>query len=239
MVKVCDTMHKRDQDDNPGGLANSNPILGTCSYIVSFGDGNQTKITANLIVESLFSQCDPDGNLYVLLDEIIEHLCLASVIQLADQKVVRTNGRTYLKCSTIGWQICCQWKDGLLFWENLSDLKESHPIETTEYAKIIGVNHELAFKWWVPHVLKKRDQVVLLVKKRQSRFLKQTHKVGIEVPWTAKEALEIDRKNGNTFWADTIAKEMKDVCVAFKILLNGQSAPIGYQKILCHMIFDI
>jgi hypothetical protein len=32
---------------------------------------------------------------------------------------------------------------------------------------------------------------------------------------------------------------MKDVCVAFKILLDGQSAPIGYHKILCHMIFDI
>ncbi len=32
---------------------------------------------------------------------------------------------------------------------------------------------------------------------------------------------------------------MKDVCVAFKILLDGQSAPIGYQKIPCHIIFDI
>jgi hypothetical protein len=32
---------------------------------------------------------------------------------------------------------------------------------------------------------------------------------------------------------------MKDICVAFKILLDGQSAPIGYQKISCHMIFDI
>jgi hypothetical protein len=32
---------------------------------------------------------------------------------------------------------------------------------------------------------------------------------------------------------------MKDVCIAFKILLDGQSAPIGYQKIPCHMIFDI
>ncbi len=46
-------------------------------------------------------------------------------------------------------------------------------------------------------------------------------------------------KNGNTFGADPIAKEMKDVCVAFKVLLDGQSAPIDYQKIPCHMIFDI
>jgi len=32
---------------------------------------------------------------------------------------------------------------------------------------------------------------------------------------------------------------MKDVRVAFKILADGQSAPIGYQKIPCHIIFDV
>jgi hypothetical protein len=32
---------------------------------------------------------------------------------------------------------------------------------------------------------------------------------------------------------------MKDVCVALKVLLAGQSAPMGYQKIPCHMIFEI
>ncbi len=69
--------------------------------------------------------------------------------------------------------------------------------------------------------------------------MKRTHKFGIELPKTVNEALELDKKNGNTFWADAIAKEMKDICVAFKILLDGQSAPIGYQKIPCHMIFDI
>jgi hypothetical protein len=69
--------------------------------------------------------------------------------------------------------------------------------------------------------------------------LKQTHKFGIEPPKTIREALELDKKNGNTFWADAIAKEMKDVCVAFKILLDRHSVPIGYQKIPCHMIFDI
>ncbi len=69
--------------------------------------------------------------------------------------------------------------------------------------------------------------------------MKRTHKFGIELPKTINGALELDKKNGNTFWADTIAKEMKDVHIAFKILLDRQSAPIGYQKIPCHMIFDI
>ncbi len=88
--------------------------------------------------------------------------------------------------------------------------------------------------------MKKRDRIISLVQKRTTRYLKRTHKFGIEVPKTAKEALALDRKNGNTLWADAIAKEMlKEVCIAFNILPDGQSAPIGNQKILCHMIFDV
>ena len=108
MVKGCVSTCKRDRDGNPVGLANSNPILDTCFYIIDLDDGDQTELTAHLIAESLFSQCDPDGNQYVLLDEIVDHHRLPMAIRLADQKVVHANGRTYLKRSTIGWQICCQ-----------------------------------------------------------------------------------------------------------------------------------
>jgi hypothetical protein len=60
-----------------------------------------------------------------------------------------------------------------------------------------------------------------------------------ELPKTVPEALAIDMKNNNKLWADAIAEEMKNVCVAFKILPNRQSAPIGYQKVPCHMVFDM
>ncbi len=136
--------------------------------------------------------------------------------------------------------MCCHWKDGSTSWERLADLKESHPIETAEYAVTKGLDHEPAFNWWVPHVLKKRDQIISLVRKwTTTRYLKRTHKFGIEVPTTVKEALALDRKNGNTFWADAIAKEMREVRIAFNILPDGSSAPIGSQKIPCHVIFDV
>jgi hypothetical protein len=44
----------------------------------------------------------------------------------------------------------------------------------------------------------------------------------LEVPQPIDDALAIEKKNGNTFWADIIAKEMKNVRVAFKILENGE-----------------
>jgi hypothetical protein len=103
----------------------------------------------------------------------------------------------------------------------------------------MGIDHEPAFNYWVPHVLKKRDRIISLVKKRQTRYLKRTHKFGIEVPKSIDDALELDKKNGNTLWADAIAKEMKNVRVAFKILPNGERAPNGYQRIHCHTIFDV
>ncbi len=102
-----------------------------------------------------------------------------------------------------------------------------------------GIDLDLAFNWWVPHVLKKHDQIISLVCKRTTCYLKRTHKFGVDVPKTVKEALALDRKNGNTLWADAIAKEMKEVRIAFNILPDGCSAPVGYQKIPCHKIFDV
>jgi hypothetical protein len=163
MSRGCVTTWKRDADGNPKGRANENPILDTREYTVIFKDGDVTELTVNLIAESMYAQCDPDGNQYVLLDSIIDHRCLDTALRLSDQTVVHSNNRTYAKHNTIGWQLCCQWRDGSSSWEKLSDLKESHPIETAEYAVAMGIDHEPAFNWWVPHVLKKRDRIISAV----------------------------------------------------------------------------
>jgi hypothetical protein len=104
---------------------------------------------------------------------------------------------------------------------------------------MMKIDHEPAFNWWVPHVLKKCDRIISLVKKRIPRYLKRNHKFGIEIPTSVKDALEIDKKNGNTYWANAIATEMKNVRAAFKILPDSTKAPNGYQKINCNMVFDV
>jgi hypothetical protein len=73
MVKGRMTACKRDRDGNPVGRTNDNPILDTRSYIVDFDDGDQTELTANMIAESLYLQCDPDGNQFVVLEAIVNH----------------------------------------------------------------------------------------------------------------------------------------------------------------------
>jgi hypothetical protein len=133
---------KRDADGNPAGLSHDNPILDTRKYVVQFDDGDATELTANMIAESMYSQCDPDGYEYYLFDCIVDHRRLNSAIALEDQTRIQPNGRAYKTRSTIGWQLCCQWKDGSTLWIDLTDLKESHPVQTAEYAKIAGIDHQ-------------------------------------------------------------------------------------------------
>ena len=54
------------------------------------------------------------------------------------------------------------------------------------------------------------------------------------------EVKELDRDNKNTLWQDTICKEMENVRISFEEH-NGniRSLPNGYQKIDCHMVFDV
>lgn len=53
-----------------------------------------------------------------------------------------------------------------------------------------------------------------------TRYAKRTHKFGIQVPSSTKEALAIDKATNTTFWFAAFLKEMKNVKVAFQ-LFNG------------------
>ncbi len=70
MSKGCVRMHKHDSNGNVTGHANDNLILDTRSYVVDFGNGDTTELTANRIAESMYAQCDPNSNQYVLLDDL-------------------------------------------------------------------------------------------------------------------------------------------------------------------------
>jgi len=54
-----------------------------------------------------------------------------------------------------------------------------------------------------------------------------------------KEAYELDKINGDNFWRDAIAKEMKNVKIAFDILEDGHQVEPGCKFLECYMIFDV
>ena len=182
----------------------------------------------------MYAQCDPEGNAYVLFDSIVDYKRDSTAMSKNDQAARKADGRTYMRRSTVGWKLCIQWKDGSTSWERLADLKETHPTEVAEYAVAQDIADAPAFNWWVPHVLKKREAIISLVKQRNARYLKREEEFGIRIPKSVKEAKELDRQNGNTFWQDAIAKEMANVRVAFNILDDDEKVPARHQFVKGH-----
>ena len=66
------TKRLRDADGIPIGTANENPILDSHMYEVEYQDGTKASLVANYIAENLFMQVDQEGNIHVLLDELID-----------------------------------------------------------------------------------------------------------------------------------------------------------------------
>ena len=226
----------RDKNGNIVGTYDNNPMLNTVIYDVEFPDGAVKQYAANTIAENMYAQVDSEGFQYTLLDSIIDYATNDRAVSKANKYFVTRQGTRRLRHTTAGWKLLVLWKDGSEQWIPLKDLKESHPIEVAEFAKARGIDDEAAFCWWVPYVLKKRNRCISAV---NSRVKKATHKYGIEIPTSVEHAKKIDKKNNNTYWLDTIKKEMYNVSIAFEILDHDQPVPPGWTPSSGHIIFDV
>ena len=219
------------------GAYDDNPKLNSMVYEVEFPDGQVKEYAANVIAENMLTQVDSEGFSVTLMEAIVDYRKKHGVaVDKPDQFVVTKRGQKRLIKSTKGWSLLVRWKDGSETWVPLADLKESHPVETAEFAKARGIDDEPAFAWWVPYTLRKQDAIIASLKRR---IRKTTHKYGIEVPVDVDDAYRIDKKNGNHFWRDAIAKEMFNVGIAFEILPDDKSPPVGFDKVTGHMVFDV
>ena len=126
-----------------------------------------------------------------------------------------------MRHTTCEWKLKVLWKDG----PPSKDMKEARPVECAEVAKARGIHDEPAFVWWVLYTLRKRDVIIYAVK---ARVRKTTHKYGIEVPRSVKQAYEIDAKNGNDFLYKAPEKEMHNLGIAFEILDTDAHVPVGW-----------
>jgi hypothetical protein len=67
------------------------------------------------------------------------------------------------------------------------------------------------------------------------------YKFGIQVPKGIKNAIDLDKNNGNQLWQESVKAELKQLTdhQTFIVLDSGEDIPTGYQKIPYHMIFDV
>jgi len=184
---------KRDSAGNPIGTPNDNPILDGRIYQLEFPDGRVEEYALNVIIEALYAQVDDEGFDVGILDEIVGLRTDASIAIPIIDGFDTFNGVQRPKRTTKGWDIQIKWKDGSYNWLPLSSVKESYPIQLSEYANAHKLQHEPAFKWWATKVLRHRDSIIKAV---TARCLKGNMQFGVVVPisfddakWTLKMAI--------------------------------------------------
>ena len=129
----------------------------------------------------MYDACDDSINEYLIIDSKVDYWKNDKSIRVTHQKLVHRS-RIFMLRYPVGWNLCVQWRDGLMSFQSLKDLKKSHPVETDKYSVDQDIYPEPAYNWWVNAVLKKSFRILSLIKKRNTRYLKKTHKFGIEVP---------------------------------------------------------
>jgi hypothetical protein len=176
---------KRDDEDDPIVIAHNNPIFDTCFYQVKFPKGQVEEYSANVIAQNLYSQLDSEGHRFVLLDEIVDFMKDKDAVHSEDLFVISSNGNIHKRRTTKGWHLCILWKDRSTSWKGLKDVKESFPIHVAEFAISRGLEKEPAFAWWVRDTLLRKNHIVKAMK---TRYACKTHKYGIRLPKSTKEA---------------------------------------------------
>jgi hypothetical protein len=109
------------------GKANADPFLDTRTYNVEFPDGRSEEYTANVIADNMYTQCDEEGNQFLMLQDIVGNKTDGHAVERADM-YIKVGSNKQIRKTTKGWHLCFEWKDGTTSWERLANLKESNPL---------------------------------------------------------------------------------------------------------------
>lgn len=224
------------------GWYHENQFLDTSLYDVEWDDGSTNVYRANQIVEAMLTNVDEEGHTLTHKKEIIDHWHDASAVKADDGGYIYTNGGVKKpRRTTKGWELCCDLHGGGTEWIDLKTLKEAYPIQVAKYAVANKFVSKLAFGWWVPYTLRKRDCILMAVKRRA--MMRKTEKFGIKVPGPGpndvQRASEIDAKTSTNLWAKGMEKEVEMVIPALEILDEGGNVPPGFLKIDLMTVFDV
>ena len=196
---------KLDDEGNDVGNMNNNPLIDTRSYEVEFADVTTEVLTVTIIAKNLLAQFDEEDHLQMILNENIDLKQDVNDIGKEGVFTKTPNGMKRRKMTTSGWQLYIQWKDRSTDWVALKEVKKSYLVELEDYTKRTKIDDEPEFAWWVPYVQKKRE---IILSKVKSKYWKWTHKYGIRLPNSVKEAYELYEENKNNLWWKGIEEEM-------------------------------
>jgi hypothetical protein len=87
----------------PVSHAHANPFFDTRKYEVEITDRTIERYAMNVISDNMYAQVDNKGNMFQLLDEIMDHKKDDTVIDIANGTVTSASGNVKPKIMTQGW----------------------------------------------------------------------------------------------------------------------------------------
>ena len=134
-----------------------------------------------------------------------------------------------------------QFNDGPKKWMTMDEVQLVDPFVAINHAISHDCKHKSEYSW-VDTYLDFDNNTVEMVKALKTSAKDGTkYKFGVEVPRSAKHALEMDKRNGNKGWQESIKVELdqiKDYKV-FRVLPDDQPMPPGFKRIPYHLVFDV
>ena len=200
--------------------------------LVTYDDGRVEEVVAyNELCDIIADQHDAEasGDLEVYtFREILEY-----------QGPLKPNDPKYMGSS---YNVRVLWTDGSITWEPLAMMIKSDPVTLAEFAK----EHDLLDKpgWKKLKKIARNAKVLqrmVNANKRAQRYNSIVYKFGVRIPRNVKEAYDLDERNGNTYWADAIKRELGQIIDyrVFRSLGKNATKPEGYQEIPIRIVFDV
>ena len=225
--------HKKKLDKNPELIRFRCLVNGDHEKIVAYND----------VVDYIEQDQSWDG--MWKFKRILDHH--SPVKPRKDHDYSRCEDKDVYKGSTIN--VLVEWESGETTWEPLhrrdkTGVFDTDPVTVAIYAKENGL---LKTPGW-------KSQKLLNIAKTQKRLIRRANQAklhsyrtkpvymyGFQVPRNYEQALEFDRLNGNTRWADATALELGQVdeYETFKDIGKGGNPGPGYKKINVHLVYAV
>jgi hypothetical protein len=159
------------------------------------------------------------------LEEVIAYGELSDLIERQDQAELDDPDREWifkeilehegpLKPSDLRYNgsshnLFVRWEDNAKTWQPLHLMIKGDPITCAKYAKDHGLLDTPGWKG-LKRYAKSEKKLKRLLKQAQMDSMRNApiYKFGIQVPRSKAEAYALDKKNGNTYWADAMQTEI-------------------------------
>ncbi len=140
------------------------------------------------------------------------------------------------------YNVMIEWESGEITYEPLAIIAADDPVTCAIYAKEHGLLETPGWKQF-KKLARREGKFIRLVKQAKLKSFRTAprYKYGFEVPRDYKHAMELDKLNQNTKWADAIALEMLMIqeYQVFKDLGHNVAIPHGYRAIRVRLVFDV